>query len=90
MRASVSDAEFYGALVREEKGKIHRFTGEERIVKLKEEETEYTLRLDTFIDGDLSAYPSDKESLKKVNVLEFYFRGRSSGRLEVRSVVFHD
>lgn len=90
MRASVSDAEFYGALVREEKGKIHRFTGEERIVKMKEEETEYTLRLDTFIDGDLSAYPSDTESLKKVNVLEFYFRCRSSGSLIVRSIVFHD
>lgn len=90
MRANIPEVEFHGALVREEKGKIHRFTGAERIVKMSREQADYTLNLDTFIEGDLSARPSDPNELKKINTLEFYFRSKKSGRIEVDSIVFHD
>ena len=90
MRADIDDVEFHGALIREEKGKLHRLTGEERIVKMTKEYAAYTLRTDIFIDGDLMAYPSNEESLKKANVLEFYFRSKNAGIIEVASIILHD
>lgn len=90
MRADIDDVEFHGALIREEKGKLHRLTGEERSVKMTKEYAAYTLRTDIFIDGDLMAYPSNEESLKKANVLEFYFRSKNAGIIEVDSIILHD
>ena len=90
MRANIDDVEFHGALLREEKGRLYRLTGEERIVKLTKEYASYTLNTDMFIDGALSAYPSNKDSLRKANVLEFYFRSQNAGLLEVCSIILHD
>ena len=90
MRADIDDVEFHGALIREEKGKLHRLTGEERIVKMTKEYAAYTLKTDTFIDGDLMAYPSSEESLKKAHALEFYFRSKNAGVIEVASIILHD
>lgn len=90
MCADIDEVEFHGALIREEKGRVHRLTGDERIVKLAKEYALYTLKTDVFIDGDLMAYPSNVESLKKANLLEFYFRSKQAGCLQVHSIVLHD